>query len=311
MAGVDFGGLQVAVVDPAGAHERQAAVDLAGQRLVAGARGRGPDELAVPVVHQMQRGQARRGQRAHQVHRGAGVGVGAHQPRRVVLAGRGVGREAVDHVAAVGLQPQRVDVRRPRLGVLARDARHLDHRHAGAVGEHHRHLQQGADVGPDVGLGVVDERLRAVAALQQERLTAGDVGQQALEPLDLRGHRHRRNALQDRPHHLGRFGIPAGLLRRRLGQRGVQPMPQVIRQRRQRRQLVDGYVDGPVHPFMVTGADSCFLPLGWHSALSIPTSSAETAAGCAWRRPGRHGRHAAAAASAANRGPPRTAAARG
>ena len=162
--------------------KRQAAVDLAGQRLVAGARGRRPDELAVPVVHQVQRGQARRGQRAHQVHRGAGVGVGAHQPRRVVLAHRGVGGEAVDHVAAVGLQAERVDVRRPRLGVLAGDAGHLDHRHAGAVGEHHRHLQQGADVGPDVRLGVVDERLGAVAALQQERLAAGDVGQQALEP---------------------------------------------------------------------------------------------------------------------------------
>ena len=56
VAGVDFGGLQVAVVDPAGAHERAAPRSISrGQRLVAGARRRGPDELAVPVVHQMQR----------------------------------------------------------------------------------------------------------------------------------------------------------------------------------------------------------------------------------------------------------------
>ena len=77
--------------------------------------------------------------------------------------------------------------------------------------------------------------------------------QQALEPLDLRRHGDGRNTLEHRPHILGRLGIPAGLLRRRLGQCGVQPEPQLVRQRRQRRQLVDGYVDGPVHPFMVTG----------------------------------------------------------
>ena len=224
MAGVDLGGLQVAVVDPAGAHERQPAVDLAGQRLVAGAGRRGPDEFAVPVVHQVQRRQPRRGQRPHQVHRRAGVGVGAHQPRRVVFAHRGIRGEPVDHVAAVGLQAQRVDVGRPRLGVLPGDAGHLDHRHAGAVGQHHRHLQQGADVAPDVRFGVVDERLRAVAALQQERLAAGDLGQQALEPLDLRRHRDRRHALQHRAHRLGLVGGPARLLRGRLGQRGVQPL---------------------------------------------------------------------------------------
>ena len=182
----------------------------------------------------MQRCQPRRRQRPHQVHRGAGVGVGAHQPRRVVFAHRGIGREAVDHVAAVGLQPERVDVGRARLGVLARDAGHLDHRHAGAVGQHDGHLQQRADVGADVRFGVVDERLGAVAALQQEGLAARDVGQQPLEPLDLRGHRDRRHALQHRPHRLGLIGVPAGLLRGRLGQRGVQPLPQVVRQRRQR-----------------------------------------------------------------------------
>ena len=253
MAGVDFGGLQVAVVDSACAHEGQRAVDLGGQRLVAGTRRRGPDELAVPVVHQMQRRQARRGQRPHQVHRGAGVGVGPHQPGRVVLAGGGVGCESVDHVAAVGRQAQRIDVGRPGLGVLACDAAHLDHRHAGAVGEHHRHLQQRADVGPDVRLGVVDEGFGAVAALQQEGLTARDVGELSLQALDLRGYGHRRNALQDGSHDLGRLGVPAGLLGRGPGKGRVQPVPQVVGQWRQRRQLVDRYVDGPVHPFMVTG----------------------------------------------------------
>ncbi|KEG30551.1 hypothetical protein EN20_13955 [Mycobacterium tuberculosis] len=44
-----------------------------------------------------------------------------------------------------------------------------------------------------------------------------------------------------------------GLLGRRLGQRGVQSCSQVSRQRRKRRELVDRYVDGPVHRSMVTG----------------------------------------------------------
>jgi hypothetical protein len=146
-----------------------------------------------------------------------------------VVADRGIGRESVDHVAAVGLQPQRVDVRRPRLGVLPRDAGYLHHRHARAIGQHDRHLQQRADVGPDVRLGVVDERLRAVAALQQECLTTRDVGQLFLETLDLRRHRHRRHALQHRPHRLGLVGGPAGLLGSRLGQRGIEPLAQLGR----------------------------------------------------------------------------------
>ncbi len=96
-----------------------------------------------------------------------------------MFAHRRVRREAVDHVSAVGPQAERVDVGRPRLGVLAGDAGDLDHRHAGAVGEHDRHLQQRADVGADVRFGVVDERLGAVTALQQEGLAEGDIGQQA------------------------------------------------------------------------------------------------------------------------------------
>ena len=101
--------------------------------------------------------------------------------------------------------------------------RHLDHRHAGAVGQHDRHLQQRADVAADVRFGVVGERLGAVAALQQERLAAGDLGQLGLQPVDLGRHGDRRHALQHRAHRLGLVGVPARLLRGRLGQRGVQP----------------------------------------------------------------------------------------
>jgi len=126
-------------------------------------------------MHQVQRRQARRRQRSHQIHRRAGIGVGAHQPGRIVLACCGVRGEAVDHVAAVGPQAQGIEVGRAGLGVLAGDAGHLDHRQAGAVGQHHRHLQEGADIASDVGFGVVGERLGAVTALQQEGLTLGNL----------------------------------------------------------------------------------------------------------------------------------------
>ncbi len=249
---VDLGGLQVAVVDAARAHERQPAVDLTGQRLVTGTRRRRADELAVPVVHQVQRRQARRRERADQVHRRAGIRVGTHQARRIVFARGRIGGEPVDHVAAVGPKTECVDVRRSRLRVLTRDACDLDHRHARAVGQHHRHLQQRADVAADVRLGVVDERLGAVAALQQERLALRDIGQLAGQLLDFGRDRDRRHAFQHRAHRLRLVRRPAGLLGSRFGQGLVQPRAQIRGQRRQRRQLVDRDVDGPVHPSMVT-----------------------------------------------------------
>ncbi len=77
--------------------------------------------------------------------------------------------------------------------------------------------------------GVVNERLGAVAALQQERLTPGYLGQHFLKPHDLRRHRHRGNTLQDRSYRLDLLGHPTRLLCGGLGQRGVQPGPQIRR----------------------------------------------------------------------------------
>ena len=110
VTGVDLRGVEVAVSDPAGRHEAHATVDLARQCLIPRTGRRGANELPVPVMHQMQRRQPRRGQCPDQVHRGAGVGVGPHQPGRVVVAHGRIRREAIDHVAAVGLQAEGVDV---------------------------------------------------------------------------------------------------------------------------------------------------------------------------------------------------------
>ena len=163
-------------------------------------------ELLVPLVHPGQVAHAGGGDRADQVHRRRRVGVGADHPGRVGHPRLRGGGQRVDDVAAVGRQAQRVDRRRSRLGVLPGDPGHLDHRQRRAVGQHDRHLQQGADVAADVRLGVVDVGLGAVAALQQERLAAGDGGQLVGQLVDLAGHGHRRHGLQhraDRQHLLG------------------------------------------------------------------------------------------------------------
>jgi hypothetical protein len=89
---------------------------------------------------------------------------------------------AVDDVAAIGRQghgPLHLGRRRARLGELAGHAADLHHRLAAGEGQHHRHLQDQAEGVADIVGGEFLEALGAVAALQQERLAFGNVGQQA------------------------------------------------------------------------------------------------------------------------------------
>jgi hypothetical protein len=182
------------------------------------------------------------------VHRRAGVGVGTHHPRRVRDAGDRIGRQRVHDVAPVGRQAQRVGGRAARLGVLAGDPSDLHDGQRRPVREHDRHLQDRADRGADVRLGVVDERLRAVAALQQERPALGDVGQPCLQPVDLGRQGDRRNALQHGAHVRDVHGVgPVGLLGRRTGEGVVEAGAHVTGQGWQLGQHFDRGVDGPVH----------------------------------------------------------------
>ena len=167
-------------VDADGRHEGDGPVDLAGDLLVALAGRRTLDEVLVPQVHRAQVGVAAGRERAHQVERRRGRVVGAQQPARVGRTGVERAGQVVDGVAAVGRQLDAVDLldaARAGLGVLPGDAADLDHRHARAVGQDRRHLQQRLDLVADLVVGRRDERLGAVAALQQERLTARDAGQ--------------------------------------------------------------------------------------------------------------------------------------
>ena len=64
--------------------------------------------------------------------------------------------------------------------------------HRGGVGQHDGHLQQHPQLVADVVGGHAGERLGAVAALEQERLTAGDGGELRLEVVALAGEDQRR-----------------------------------------------------------------------------------------------------------------------
>ena len=211
--GVQLDGVQRRVVHPAGPHEPHGAVDLTGQLLVARAGVGGRREGGVPGVDPVERGETTAGVGAQQVEGGRGGRVRPQDPLRV----RGpLAVQVVDHVAAVGQQPRGVQVGRPRLGVLAGDPAELHHRHGRAVGEHHRHLQQHPDLARDVGLRAGGEGLRAVAALQQERLAPRHLGQPLTQLVDLGGHHQRRHPGQGQRDLAQRPGVrPVRLLRRR------------------------------------------------------------------------------------------------
>ena len=172
-------------VDPARRHEPHRPVDLAGHPLVPLAGPGGEHELLVPLVHPRQVAHPGAGHRADQVHRRRRVRVGADHPGRVGDPGLRGGGQRVDDVAAVGRQAERIQRGRAGLGVLAGDPGDLDHRHRRAVGQHDGHLQQGADVAPDVRFGVVDDRSprsRRPAAGRPRRGPPRPVGRPACRP---------------------------------------------------------------------------------------------------------------------------------
>jgi hypothetical protein len=76
-------------------------------------------------------------------------------------------------------------------------------------------LQQRLELAPDGVGGRARERLRAVAALEQERLTARDRGQPVLQLVALGGEHQRRQALKTAHHRLQTITVgPLRLLKR-------------------------------------------------------------------------------------------------
>ena len=102
------------------------------------------DEILVPGMDAVQVGVAALGEGAQQIERRRRLAVGLHHARRLGVARRRVEFDIVDDVAAIGGQRHLallLDIGRARLGELAGHAADLDHRQAGAKGQHHRHLQ--------------------------------------------------------------------------------------------------------------------------------------------------------------------------
>ncbi|MGX1269451.1 hypothetical protein RKD18_002645 [Streptomyces phaeoluteigriseus] len=218
VGGVELDGLELLRVGPAGVHEVERLVDLAGQLLVALA-GRGRlDEVLVPGVDLAQVGVTAGGEGADQVQRGGGRVVHPLQALGVRDAGGLVEVEAVDRVTAVRRQGHAVaglGVLGAGLGVLARDPAHLHDRHGSGVGEDGAHLEERLQLVADlVGRHRV-EGLGAVAALEEERLSLGDSRQPGAQLIALAREDERRIRLEVRDHCAQSLGVGVlGLLRR-------------------------------------------------------------------------------------------------
>jgi hypothetical protein len=127
------------------------------------------------------------------------------QPARVRRPGRGGELDSVDRIAPVDGKLDAVPDfgrRRPGLAELARHPADLRHGHAGRIGEHHGHLQQRFELASDGVGSCPGERLRAVAALEQECLTACYRGQPLFKLVAFAGEHQGRQALQVAYHRL-------------------------------------------------------------------------------------------------------------
>ena len=177
--------------------------------------GRVLHPVEVPVLQAVRVHEAAAHQGADEIQRQRGALVAAQHQLRIGLARRRGELGTVDQVAAIARQRDavaRFEFVRARLGVLAGEPAHADHRLLAAVDQHQAHLQQDFElVGDGVRVAVI-EALRAIAALQQKPLAARGFGQLLLERSDLPG-RHQRRQLGDlattpRDLRFGR-GIPA------------------------------------------------------------------------------------------------------
>ena len=140
---------------------------------------------------------------AQQVERRSRLAICLDLPARIGHARFRREREIVDDVAAVARQFDAVALlgrRRARLGELPGDAANLHHRRAGREGEHHRHLQEHAEIVADVVGAMLGEALGAIAALQQESIASRDPPERRLQRTRLTCKNQRRKRRKLRLH---------------------------------------------------------------------------------------------------------------
>ena len=202
VAGVEFGDAHFRValgVDPAGAHEVERLGDPPGKFRVARRLRAVLDEAQHPAVRVVEVGVAAGRERPQQVERRRRLPICLElAPRIGHPCGLREG-DVVDDVAAVAGQRHpvlRLGVRRARLGELARHPPDLHHRQRAREGQHHRHLEEHAEEVADVIGGMLGERFRAVAPLQQKRLAGRHPGERRFQLARLAGEDQRREARQ-------------------------------------------------------------------------------------------------------------------
>ncbi len=166
-------------VHATGAHEGEGFIDAVGQLAVLLGQCRVGDEIQVPLMHLVQIGEAALGERAQQVQGRRGLVIGLQQAIWVRHPAFLIETDAIDDIATVGGKGHTRDgfiVGRARLGELPGHAPDFYHRAAGGEGHHDRHLQQHFKGVANFRRRELDEALRAIAALQQERAALGYLG---------------------------------------------------------------------------------------------------------------------------------------
>ncbi len=187
MAGVEVGLAQRVVGlrrDAHRAHEIHGLGDAVGQRLVAFALRAVGDEAHHPAMYVLEAGIAALREGAKKVERRRGLAVSHLLTRRIGHTRGGVEVGAVDDVATVGGQRHAVlglVVGRARLGELAGDAADLHHRLGAGEGQNDRHLQEYAEEVADVVRAMFGKAFGAVAALEEERIARGNLGELLLQ----------------------------------------------------------------------------------------------------------------------------------
>ena len=127
---------------------------------------------------------------AQQVQAGRGLGIGLQHARRIGdprLMGRFKTVDDVAAIAGVFHPTNHLGVGRTRLGELAGHPTDFNHRHLGAIGQHHGHLQHNAKGVADVIGRKFGEAFGAIAALQQERIALSGLSQLLFQPPRLTG----------------------------------------------------------------------------------------------------------------------------
>ena len=176
-------------------HEAQAVADLVDHCLVVLRKRRVLHEVQVPVLRVVQVGEAAVDERADEVERERRAFVAAHQAARIGRARCGVEGRAVHEIAAVGRKREavaRLRVARAGLRVLAGEAADAGHAALAALHQHQAHLQQDLEARGDRARLAAVERLRAVAALEDEALPGRGLGKLRAERVDLEAGDERR-----------------------------------------------------------------------------------------------------------------------